>query len=249
MKRIIKWIALLCAVCLAALSLTACQNGPAVKLVVGTNSEFPPFEYLENGEVVGIDMDIMKAIADKLGMELVISDMEFDALPTALATGQIDCIAAGFSADPTREETMDFSDSYYEASQSVLVPADSAIAAAADLNGKRLGAQSGTTGEQLATDTLTGADVKGYRSAMIAVQDMMNGNLDAVVVDSSPAQVIKDQYGNDVKLIEGLFEKEEYVIAVNKGNSDLLQKINGALRTVMEDGTFENIVKKYVAAD
>lgn len=247
MKKSLKLVALFCALAMVLMGLSACQNEPSTKekLTVGTNSEFPPFEYQENGQVVGIDMDIMKAIAEKIDMELVIMDMDFDALPTALSTNQIDCIAAGFSADPTREETMDFSDSYYKASQSILVPADSDIATAADLEGKKLGAQSGTTGDETATN-VTGAEAKGYGSPMLAVQDMMNGNLDAVIVDKNPAEVIKEQYGDQLKLITDQFPEEEYVIAVNKGNSELLDKINGALKTILSDGTFDGIVKKYV---
>lgn len=262
MKKSLKVIALFCALSMTLFGFSACQKEESdpssttsgasstestakEKLTVGTNSEFPPFEYQENGQVVGIDMDIMKAVAEKIGMELVIVDMDFNALPTALSTGQIDCIAAGFSTDATREETMDFSDTYYKASQSILVPADSAINTADDLKNKRLGAQSGTTGEETATD-VPGAEAKGYRSPMLAVQDMMNGNLDAVIVDKNPAEVIKDQYGDEIKLITDQFPEEEYAIAVNKGNSKLLDKINDALKTILSDGTFDEIVKKYV---
>lgn len=248
MKKSFKLLALFCVLALALTGLSACQNdgqSTKEKLTVGTNSEFPPFEYQENGKVVGIDMDIMKAIADKVNMELVIMDMDFDALPTALSTGQIDCIAAGFSADPTREESMDFSDSYYKASQSILVPADSSIATADDLKGKKLGAQSGTTGDDTAAD-IPNAEAKGYGSPMLAVQDMMNGNLDAVIVDKNPAEVIKEQYGDQLKLITDQFPKEEYVIAVNKGNSKLLNKINDALKVILSDGTFDTIIEKYV---
>ena len=261
MKKSFKIIALFCALTLSVLCFSACQNtdndttsaasgagssssGQKEQLTVGTNSEFPPFEFQENGNVVGIDMDIMKAIAQQLDMELVIMDMDFDALPTALSTGQIDCIAAGFSADPTREETMDFSDSYYKASQSILVPAGSSIATAKDLEGKKIGAQAGTTGETTA-ENITGAEAKGYGSPMLATQDMMNGNLDAVIVDKNPAEVIKEQYGEDVTLINDQFPEEEYVIAVNNGNTQLLNKINDALQVILNDGTLDDIVKKY----
>ena len=140
---------------------------------------------------------------------------------------------------------MDFSDSYYKASQSILVPADSSIATADDLKGKKLGAQSGTTGDDTAAD-IANAEAKGYGSPMLAVQDMMNGNLDAVIVDKNPAEVIKEQYGDQLKLITDQFPEEEYVIAVNKGNSKLLNKINDALKAILSDDTFDTIVAKYV---
>ena len=128
---------------------------------------------------------------------------------------------------------------------SILVPADSPINSAEDLKGKRIGAQAGTTGDDTATD-IPDATAKPYGSPMLAVQDMQNGNLDAVIVDENPAQVLKDQYGDDLKLITDQFPEEEYVIAVKKGNTTLLNKINDALKTIMDDGTFDQIVKKYV---
>ena len=245
MKKITRLLALLCALALAVACFAGCEKEKDV-LTVGTNSEFPPFEYKEGGETVGIDMDIMKEVASILGMELKISDMEFDSLPNALAAGQIDCIAAGFTSDPTREETMDFSDTYYEARQSIIVRADSTIASKDDLTGKKLGAQSGTTGESVATD-ITGKDnVKGYSSAILACEDLLTEKLDAVIVDDNPARVIADEKGDKIKVIENQFDEEYYGIAVKKGNSELLEKINDALKQIKENGKMDEIVKKYV---
>jgi polar amino acid transport system substrate-binding protein len=216
------------------------------KLVMGTNSAFPPFEYLEGGAVVGVDADLMAAIAKQMGITLTISDMEFDSLPTALANGQIDVIAAGFTVSPDREETMDFSSPYYTAAQTIIVATNSTIATVNDLKDKKIGVQSGTTGQTDAAGLTSDANIKGFASGMLAVEALKNGQVDAVIIDNNPAKAYADENPDTIKLIEGQFAAEEYALAVKKGNSVLLNKINDALTKLKADGTFDAIISKYV---
>jgi len=216
------------------------------KLVMGTNAAFPPFEYLEGDAIVGVDADLMAAIAAELGLTLEISDMEFDSLPTALANGQIDVIAAGFTIKPDREETMDFSAPYYTAAQTIIVLKDSEIATVDDLTDKVIGVQSGTTGQFNAEELTSTDNIKGFASGMLAVEALKNGQVDAVIIDNNPAKAYGDQNVDTITLIEGQFADEEYALAVAKGNEVLLAKINEALVTLKSNGTFDEIISKYV---
>ncbi len=213
-------------------------------LIMGTNAEFPPFEYKEGTGFAGIDVDIMKAIADKLELKLEIEDMAFESLTQSF--GKIDVIAAGFTIDPTREETCDFSDKYFNATQTVILKADSTIATLDDLKGKKIGVQSGTTGKDKAEEVTDAAKVTQYNNGSLAVEALVSGQIDAVIIDKNPAMAYKDQHGDAVKLLEGLFDEEEYALAVKKGNKELLDAINQALKDIKADGTFDKIVEKYI---
>ena len=215
------------------------------KLVMGTNAAFPPFEYVEGDAVTGVDADMMAAIAKKMGVELEIVDMEFDSLPTALANGQIDVIAAGYTVNADREETMDFSTPYYTAAQTILVMNGSDIATADDLNGKVIGVQTGTTGSFCAEDYTDADNIKGFANGMLAVEALKNGQVDAVIIDNNPAKAYGDENA-DLVLIENQFAPEDYAMAVAKGNSVLLQKINDALAAIKADGTFDEIINSYI---
>lgn len=253
MKKLIKMMAMVIALALmigavGCASLTKADSGTKdpKKLVMGTNAAFPPFEYLEGDAVVGVDADLMAAIAKELGLTLEISDMEFDSLPTALANGQIDIIAAGFTVNPDREETMDFSTPYYTAAQTIIISKDSAFTSADDLKDKLIGVQSGTTG-QFAAEELTSTDnIKGFANGMLAVEALKNGQVDAVIIDNNPAKAYGDANIDTLKLIEGQFPNEDYAFAVKKGNAVLLKKINEALIKIKSNGTFDEIISKYV---
>lgn len=213
-------------------------------LVMGTNAEFPPFEYKEGTGFAGIDVDIMKAIADKLGLKFEVEDLAFESLTQSF--GKIDVIAAGFTIKPDREETCDFSDKYFNATQTVILKADSTIATLDDLKGKKIGVQTGTTGKDKAEEVTDSAKVTQYNNGSLAVEALVNGQIDAVIIDKNPAMAYKDQHGDAVKLLEGLFEEEEYALAVKKGNKELLDAINQALKDIKADGTFDKIVEKYI---
>lgn len=222
------------------------------KLIVGTNAEFPPFEYLgDNGEPDGFDMALIKAIGEKLGVEVEIQNMEFGSLITSIGS-KIDIAVAGMTVTEERKNAVDFSDSYYDAVQFVILPADSTIAESKDLLGKTIGCQLGTTGEYLIDDLIAGdgtTQKKSYNKAVDAVNDLLNGRLDCVIIDKNPAMVFQSNYPDQLKLTEGAafgFEAEQYAIAMPKGDTALAEKINAALAEIRTDGTFDKLVEQYI---
>ena len=228
-----------------AANTTTSSNGT---LVVGTNAAFPPFEYVgDDGNPDGFDIALIKAIGDKIGMEVQIQDMEFDSLVSSIG-GKIDVAIAGMTVTEERKNTVDFSDSYYEAVQAVLVPKGSAIATADDLKNLKIGVQLGTTGEFIA-DEIEGATVSAYNKAVDAVNDLNNGRVDCVIVDKNPAEVFGAQFSDKVDVVPGTnfdFEPENYAIALPKGNTELADKINNALKELKADGTYDSLVSKYI---
>ena len=253
MKKKIMAVALTAVVAMG--SLVGCgsaSNGSAGStgetLVVGTNAAFPPFEYVgDDGKPDGFDIALIKAIGEKAGMEVQIQDMEFDSLVSSIGN-KIDGAIAGMTVTEERMKTVDFSDSYYEAVQDVIVPKGSAIATADDLKGLKIGVQLGTTGEFIA-DEIEGAEVAAYNKAVDAVNDLNNGRVDCVIVDKNPAEVFGAQFPDQVDVLPGTnfaFEPENYAIALPKGNTELADKINSALKALKEDGTYDSLVKKYI---
>ncbi len=256
MKKYVKILAMLMALTMMAFCFAACGGTgkqPAdlgLKtegvLVMGTNAAFPPFEYEEGGEVVGLDADMMAEVAKRLDLTLEIKNLEFDSLPEALTANEIDCIAAGLTVNPEREETMAFTEGYYLASQTVIVKADSAIADANGLKDKKIGCQSGTTGQWTAEEYTDVANVIGYANGALAVEALLNGQVDAVIIDNNPAKEYGTQYDGQVKLLEGQFEDETYAVAVKKDNTALRDAINNAIAEMKADGTFNKIVEQYI---
>ena len=220
-------------------------------LTVGTNAEFPPFEYVDdNGEPDGFDMALIKAIGEKLGVEVVIDNMEFASLVSSIGR-KIDVAIAGMTVTPERQESVNFSDSYYEAVQYVILPADSEIATADDLVGKTIGVQLGTTGDFIASD-IADTTVSQYNKAVDAVNDLINGRVDCVIVDKNPALVFEAKFEGQVVAVDGAqfaFEPEEYAIAMPKDDAALAEQINAALEEIKADGTFDELVKTYIEAE
>lgn len=265
MKKAVKLLALCMALMLLLCGLSACTSKDPVssdagdktaavktikegKLVMGTNAAFPPFEMIENGEVVGVDAEMMAEVAKRLNLELEISDMEFESLPEALSTGSIDLIAAGFTARPDREETMDFTDGYYTARQTIIVKKDSAIQSLDDIKDKsmKIGAQAGTTGSFEAEELTEADNILTYASGALAVEALLNGSIDVVIIDNNPAQQYAQEKSGEIRLIENQFEDENYVVAVKKGNSELQKAVNDAIDAMKKDGTFQTIIDKYI---
>jgi polar amino acid transport system substrate-binding protein len=226
----------------------ASESAAKETLTVGTNAAFPPFEFVgDDGQPDGFDMALIKAIGEKIGMDVQINDMEFDSLVSSIG-GKIDVAIAGMTVTEERQKTVDFSDSYYEAVQAVIVPKGAAFASAADLENKKIGVQLGTTGEFIA-DEIEGAEVSAYNKAVDAVNDLNNGRVDCVIVDKNPAEVFGAQFSDKVDVLPGTtfdFEPEFYAIALPKGNAELADKINNALKELKEDGTYDSLVKKYI---
>ncbi|MCR5671681.1 MAG: basic amino acid ABC transporter substrate-binding protein [Butyrivibrio sp.] len=252
MKKKIISVAL--AAILTVASLAGCgsassdKSGAKETLTVGTNAAFPPFEYVgDDGNPDGFDIALIKAIGEKTGMEVQIQDMEFDSLVSSIGS-KIDVAIAGMTVTEERQKMVDFSESYYEAVQSVIVPKGAAIASADDLKNLKIGVQLGTTGEFIA-DEIEGAEVSAYNKAVDAVNDLNNGRVDCVIVDKNPAEVFGAQFSDSVDVIPGEafdFEPEFYAIALPKGNKDLADKINNAIKELKEDGTYDSLIKKYI---
>ncbi|HBI64956.1 MAG TPA: hypothetical protein DDX51_07595, partial [Clostridiales bacterium] len=230
------------------------ETGEKQVVHVGTNAEFPPFEYMnDNGEPDGFDMAVIKAIGEASGFEVEITNMEFKSLVASLATGSLDAVIAGMTVTPDRQQTVDFSDSYYTATQCIVVKNDSTIKSLADLNGKKIGVQEGTTGDLLSTpgednDVITDpkTEVQRFKKGTDAVVALNNGGVDAVVIDKNPAENFVANNKGKLKMIEDDTSTEEYAIAVRKGDTELLGKINEGLQTIRDNGTFDKLVAQYI---
>lgn len=242
-----KIIALALAVVMV-LAFAACGTQPAEKLVMGTNAAFPPYEFVEGEKIVGIDAEIAQAIAEKLGMELEIKDMAFDSLIPAVAGGSVDVVLAGMTVTDERKESVNFSDSYATGIQSVIVKEDSAIATIDDLTGKIIGVQTGTTGDIYCSGDYGEDAVKRFDNGALAVQALINGQVDCVVIDNEPAKAFVA--ANDgLKILDTEYAVEDYAIALNKEDTELLEKINTALAELKADGKIDEIVSKYIKAE
>ncbi len=218
-------------------------------LTMATNAEFPPYEYHDGGEIVGIDVDIANAIAKELGMTLEIEDIAFDSIIPEIQSGKADIGAAGMTVDEDRLKNVDFSDPYTTASQVIIVKEDSEIVGADDLAGKSIGVQLGTTGDIYASDyEADGSTIERYNKGFEAVQALTQDKLDAVVIDLEPAKVFVSE-NEGLKLLDEPLTVEEYAIAIKKGNTELLEKVNTALAELKDSGELQAIIDKYISAE
>lgn len=230
----------------AAGELTTVMAG---KLTMATNATFPPYEMTtDSGDIEGIDVDTAKAIAEKLGLELQIDDMDFDAALLSVQQGKADIAMAGITVTDERKAVMAFSDSYATGIQSIIVPNDSDIASPDDLAGKTIGTQRGTTGYIYCTDDFGEDSVVAYDNGLTAVQALNNGQVDAVVIDNAPAKEYVDA-NPGLKVLETSYAEEDYAIGMNKDNTALVEAVNAALEELKADGTLQSIVDKYITAD
>lgn len=221
------------------------------KLTMSTNAKFPPYEMIkDDGSFEGIDVEIAQKIADKLGLKLVVDDMGFDAALQAAQDGKSDMVMAGVTVTDERKAVMDFTDSYANGVQVVIVKNGSTIKNIDDLKGKMIGTQKGTTGYTYCSDTVEnggfGEDhVTAYDDGASAVQALVNGQVDAVVIDSAPAkEFVKANAG--LTILSTDYTNENYAIGVKKGNTALLNAVNTALKELIADGTVKSIVDKYI---
>lgn len=236
----------------AATEVTTVEPG---KLIMTTNAAFPPYEMTtDDGDYEGIDVEIAGAIADKLGLELVIDNKDFDAALLAVQGGEAaDMVMAGVTVTDERKAVMDFTDSYASGVQVVIVPEDSDIASIDDMQGKMIGVQRGTTGDLYCSDTVEnggfGAEnVTPYPDGLTAVQALMNGQVDCVVIDNAPAQEFVTA-NPGLKILDTEYANEDYAIGVAKGNTQLLDALNTAIAELKADGTIQSILDKYISAE
>ena len=229
---------------------TAAAADEKTEIVFGTNAEFAPFEFVNSDAGVidqfdGIDMVIAKQIGEENGMTAKIENMEFDSLIIALKNNQIDAVIAGMTITEERQQEVDFSVPYYQATQVMIVSEDSDIAKADDMAGKKIAVVQGYTGETCVADL--GYEYEAFKKGTEAVLELVNGKCDVVVIDSATAQKYVDD-NPGLKIVEdsSVFENEEYGIAVNKGNTELLDKINASIEKMLADGTISAISAQYL---
>ena len=235
----------------AAGSFTTVEDGV---LTMATNAYFPPYEYYEGEDVIGIDVEIAQAVADKLGLTLKVEDMEFDSIITAVQGGKADMGLAGMTITEERKKNVSFSDSYATGVQVVIVKEDSEITTPDDLaGGKKIGVQLGTTGDIYASDTPENGgygeeNVEQYSKGADAVMALVQGKVDAVIIDNEPAKSFVES-NEGLKILETEYVNEDYAAAVSKENEALLTAINGALGELKADGTIQSILDKYISAN
>ena len=217
-------------------------------LKMGTNAAFPPYEYKEGEAFVGIDVEIAQAIADKLGATLEIVDMEFDSIITSVNQGEVDFGMAGMTVTDERLLEVDFTYSYATGVQSIIVLDGSDIKTPDDLAGKKIGVQLGTTGDIYATDDYGADYVTQYGKGADAVIALKGGDVDAVIIDNEPAKAFVAE-NEGLTILDTDYAVEDYAIAVKKGNTELLDDINDALKALIADGTIDGIIAKYIKAE
>ena len=217
-------------------------------LIMATNAEFPPYEYHEGKDIVGIDVEIAKAVAEQMGAKFEVSDMAFDAIISAVDSGKADFGAAGMTVTEDRKKNVDFSDTYATSVQSVIIPENSDIKSIDDLKGKKIGVQQGTTGDIYATKDYGKDAIQPFPKGVDAVLALGAGKVDAVIIDGNTAKAfVADQKG--LKLLDSAYAEEEYAICVKKGNTELRDGINAALKELKASGKLDEIVAKYIKAD
>ena len=219
---------------------------------MATNAYFQPYEYYDGDKIVGIDAEIAEAIAKKLGLELEIQDMAFDSIITAVQEGSVDIGLAGMTVKPDRLEKVDFSISYANGVQVVIVPENSAITTVDDLFADgatyKAGVQLGTTGDAYASEDLGSDRVTQYPNGNEAVNALLGGDVDCVIIDNEPAKsFVANNEG--LKILDGSYADEDYAIAVNKDDTELLEQINAALKKLTDNGEIAKIVAKYIPAE
>ena len=264
MKKMLKLVALVLVLAMTVCCFAACTTGKdenkgsdeadkastSEKAVIkmGTNAAFPPYESKEGDKFVGIDVEIAEAVAKELGCELEIVDMEFDSIITAVNQGEVDFGMAGMTVTEERLEEVDFTSSYATGVQVVIVPETSDIADLDGLVDKKIGVQLGTTGDIYATGDYGSENVVQYGKGADAVIALKGGDVDAVIIDNEPAKAFVAE-NEGLKILDTEYAIEDYAIAIKKGNTDLLDKINAALEKLTADGVIDSIIAKYIKAE
>lgn len=255
-----KFLAVLLAALMICISFVACSSekksddtntdaNAQKTLTMATNAEFPPYEYKEGDKVVGIDAEVAQAIADKLGMKLEIVDTKFDAIIPGVQSGKYDMGMAGMTVTPEREQSVAFSDSYATGIQSIIVKQGSDIKSVDDLSEKtKIGVQLGTTGDIYAKDDFGDEAVQEYDKGADAVQALLAGKIDCVIIDNEPAKSFVAA-NEGLEILKTSYAEEDYAICFKKDNTELQTKVNDALKELIADGTLQKIVNKYITAD
>lgn len=213
-------------------------------LTVATSPDFPPFETLENGEVVGIEVDILTKVAESLGVTLQIEQMDFESVIPGVQAGKFDVGMSGITVTEKRKENVDFSTPYFLAAQTIVVPADSEISSKTDLDGKKISVQTGTTAEDYCMEN--GYEVMAYTSNNDAAAALTGGKVDAWVVDNEVAVAMADSLG--LVMLDEAMTTEPYAFAFAKGSDELVTAVDAALNAMLADGTIAEIFAQWGAS-
>lgn len=253
MKKTVKILSVVLALVLVIGCFAACGKKEEKKteekktLVMATNAEFPPYEYHEGDAVVGIDAEIAKLIADKLGMELKIEDVAFDSIIPGVQAGKYDMGMAGMTVNEERLQSVNFSDSYATGVQVVIVKEGGSIASLDDIAGKKIGVQTSTTGDIYASGDFGDENVVKFDSGAAAVEALKSGKVDCVIIDNEPAKSYVAA-NEGLKILETEYAVEDYAICFAKDNTELQEKVNAALNELIADGSVQKIIDKYIKA-
>lgn len=249
MKKFLAVVLAVLTLCIAFVGCSGNTNTEKEKLTMATNAAFPPYEYKEGEEVVGIDAEIAQAIADKLDMELEIIDTEFDAIIPGVQGGKYSMGMAGMTVTEERLQSVDFSDTYAKGVQVVIVKEDSAIKSIDDVSSDtKIGVQVATTGCIYAEDDYGVDAVSEFQNGGAAVEALKSGKVDCVIIDNEPAKAFVAA-NEGLKILDTTYVEEDYAICFSKENAELKDKVNNALKELIADGTVQKILDKYIAAE
>ena len=260
MKKMMKLTSVILCLALCAACLAGCGSKPAAPaaapaaeakvLKVATNVAFPPYEFYENEQAVGIDVEIIQAICDKLGYTMELNDMEFGSIITAVASGKIDVGFGAITITEERAKSVHFTTSYSTGIQSIIVTEDSPITGVDDLkaDGIKIGVQQDTTGDIYATGDFGEEHIARFNKGADAVQALLTGKCNAVIIDNSPAETFVAQ-NEGLKILPTVYAEEAYGFELSYDNEALYNEVNGALEELMADGTVQAIIDKYISAD
>ena len=238
MKRVL----FCCFICLFLVS--GCSFKDDSKLILVTEAGFAPYEFYQNGEIVGVDIDIAKEIAKELGKELVVKDVSFDFLINEVKSGKADFAAAGISITDERKKQVDFTDEYTVSNQVVVVKKDSPITSFDEISNKKIAVQLGTVADLYVSDNYPDATLVQHKKYLSAVEDIKAGKADCLIMDELPAKEIVEA-NTELKIMDGVLFQDRYGMIVKKGNDKLRKQINKVIKRLVEDGTIDKLVLKY----
>ncbi len=233
----------ICLVFILTLILSGCGKNKN-EIIMVTEAGFAPYEYYENGEIVGVDVAIAKEIAKELGKKLVVKNVDFDSIVSELKSGKADFAAAGMSITEERKKQVDFTIEYVTSNQVVVVKKDSSLNDITQLDGKRIAVQLGTVGDSYVTENYKNSEINRQKKFLVAAEAVKNNKADCIVMDQIPAQQLVSQ-NPELKILDGILFKDSYGMAVKKGNTELLDTMNTVLQRLIDEGKIEEYIIEY----
>ena len=233
----------ICLVFILTLILSGCGKNKN-EIIMVTEAGFAPYEYYENGEIVGVDVAIAKEIAKELGKKLVVKNVDFDSIVSELKSGKADFAAAGMSITEERKKQVDFTIEYVTSNQVVVVKKDSSLNDITQLDGKRIAVQLGTVGDSYVTENYKNSEINRQKKFLVAAEAVKNNKADCIVMDQIPAQQLVSQ-NPELKILDGILFKDSYGMAVKKGNTELLDTMNTVLQRLIDEGKIEEYTVKF----